>query len=792
MTYDAHNTRRHRWGLVVLLAALGAGGVMFALQDLGAAVVCTAGQERVYFAFSTDPQAELDPFIPFNTPGGTGDIKQTILVESASSGNGLEKLGTEFSIDRTNGTFGTIKGTSGDTFRDTEVTLFNYNKGFMNGEICLKVANTQDPNIYKSDPALIQFDIFRNDNGDLIGAYTASLALTKDADGAFHLNSTPNRDSASNYTVYNARGEQVMQEEMTNYLDPEHPGIVIDPKLAQNLISEAIAILQRADSDRVLLNNPQDAVVLQNYIANIGDSPFVNVNPALNVYNEAGNDIVNHTFDTVNLNNFEGQTIYQERPDGTQLAIPVVNARAGADIIEGTCSGGTANLQATQTYTNKGVQRNMVLIQNGTEVARGETINATINCDAYTLTANTTSRSFTLDEKVYNCGGCPPGVTPTPTPERVTFSGAGDLGIFDPSVARDLGTGRMWMSYSSVDTSIYYVSSLYWAVSVRLAYSDDNGISWQDAGVLVAPKDERLLGPMIESHPTGSIPANSQGIWQSETSSLIYDPSAPLAERWKLIWFQYLNANLTSFFADYSWIAMKIASTPLGLAAATPVKLFGGAGLQPQNTITVAPVFAPIGGAPVIQLNTALTQVPGGADLAELNLCVFAEPGLYATNSAVYLAIFCADAITNPVTEYLVYFRCTSPCAITSATSWEYLGRLLTPADAQAATGDDHFQAPALVEKNGKTYLIVTPVDTTSGNRYNGCRVYEFSDVNSNQLLRNSGQLVEVARIDGAAGTHNGACAAYSGLDGGILLSQHEPASPAETFMIFKSQVSLP
>ena len=83
---------------------------------------------------------------------------------------------------------------------------------------------------------------------------------------------------------------------------------------------------------------------------------------------------------------------------------------------------------------------------------------------------------------------------------------------------------------------------------------------------------------MAENHPTGSIPAGSQGIWQSETSTLIYDPAATPAERWKLIWFQYLNANLTSFFADHSWIAMKTASTPLGLLTATPVKLFGGAG----------------------------------------------------------------------------------------------------------------------------------------------------------------------------------------------------------------------
>ena len=385
--------------------------------------------------------------------------------------------------------------------------------------------------------------------------------------------------------------------------------------------------------------------------------------------------------------------------------------------------------------------------------------------------------------------------TPAPSPlppERVVFSGAGDLGIFDPSVTRDPATGRLWMSYSSVDTSIYYPSSQYWAVSIRLAFSDDNGASWQDAGVVVAPSVETLVGPLTEAHPTASIPAGSQGIWQSETSSLIYDPSAPPSERWKLIWMQYLNANLTSYFADYGWIAMSAAPTPLALETATPIKLFGGAGLQADSSITVAPVFSPTAGAPALQLNTDLTPTVGGADTAELTLCIFAEPGLHATDTALYLAIFCADATTMPITEYLVYFKCASPCNMTDAASWEYLGRLLTPADAQSATGDDHYQAPALVEKNGNTYLLVTPVDTSVDNRYNGCRLYEFNNIDISQLRSQSGQLLEAARIDGIAGTHHGACAAYNGLDGGMLFSQFEPAAVVETFNIYKSQISLP
>jgi len=397
------------------------------------------------------------------------------------------------------------------------------------------------------------------------------------------------------------------------------------------------------------------------------------------------------------------------------------------------------------------------------------------------------------------CGGSTSSTPSTPNvvpvPERITFSGSGDLGIFDPSITRDTSSGQLWMSYSSVNTSPNYASTLYWSVSLRLAFSDDNGISWQDAGLAVSPAVERTdFGPMTEAHPTGSIPANTKGIWQSETSSLIYDahPSTPANERWKLIWFQYFHGDVTSYFADYSWISMKMASTPAGLAAAIPVKLFGGAGLQADNSITGSPVYAPIGGVPVIQLNTGLTQVGGGPDITELNLCIFTEPGLHATNSTIYMTIYCADASTVPLTEYLVHFRCHSPCTMASAASWEYLGRVLSPTDAQAATGDHHYQAPALVEKNGKTYLVVTPVDTTSGSRYNGCRVYEFTDINNNQLLRNNGALVEVARIDGDINTHNGACAGFSELSGGILLSQFGTIGTADAFKIYKSQVSLP
>ena len=124
--------------------------------------------------------------------------------------------------------------------------------------------------------------------------------------------------------------------------------------------------------------------------------------------------------------------------------------------------------------------------------------------------------------------------TVTPQAQKLSINGSGTLGIFDPSVAKDPSSNRLWMSYSSVEVSSFYDPSIYWAVSIRLAFSDDNGVNWQHES-MISPAVETLLGPITESHPTADIPANSQGIWQSETSSLVYDPSAPQAERWKLI-----------------------------------------------------------------------------------------------------------------------------------------------------------------------------------------------------------------------------------------------------------------
>lgn len=71
--------------------------------------------------------------------------------------------------------------------------------------------------------------------------------------------------------------------------------------------------------------------------------------------------------------------------------------------------------------------------------------------------------------------------------------------------------------------------------------------------------------------------------------------------------------------------------------------------------------------------------------------------------------------------------------------------------------------------------------------------MYEFADIDTGELARDGeGDLIEVQRVSGKSGTHHGACAAFDGLQGGIIYSQFDPAGAPETFRIYKSQLSLP
>ena len=380
------------------------------------------------------------------------------------------------------------------------------------------------------------------------------------------------------------------------------------------------------------------------------------------------------------------------------------------------------------------------------------------------------------------CGGgsSPPQNT---APIRITYAGVGELGIFDPAVACDPATSRVWMSYSAVDP----VTSMRapWGVGIRLGSTDNGGTVWNDNGIVTATLDVTVLPGISLSGDDPPVTTPSPGNWGSETSTVVYDPhpGVPSGERWKMLYHRVLWVNSNPYFVSYSWIEMKQAGTAAGLAAAPPVKLTGGY-LIKNDAMSLTNTAAPISGAPAFALDTK------HIDLGSCGL--FGEPSLMATSNTLYLALDCY-IVGLPIQPYVVMFKCTSPCTMTNLASWTYLGRVTTPADAAAINSAYRsLSAPALTTQGGKYYLITTPV-ATSADRYDGCRVYEFADLTTGLLRRDgTGQLLPpVAQVTGISATHNGACAHHAALSNGMLHSQLEINTP-EIFRIYQSGVNIP
>ncbi len=338
---------------------------------------------------------------------------------------------------------------------------------------------------------------------------------------------------------------------------------------------------------------------------------------------------------------------------------------------------------------------------------------------------------------------------------------AGSEGIGDASFALDPGGARTWMSYSSVapgpDNLVL--------VSTRLAYSDDGGTTFCDAG-------EINSATAITTPPTEL--AGVTSFWNHEVSTLIYDPFAPAAEAWRLEWQRYLIANTGA--ADerqfqYSWIAERRAASPMGLATATEHKLFAGAAYA--ATPDVQAYNDGVIGPPEVQF--------AAIDPALADCVVLTEPGLFATSSARWLALACATGTAATTRIVLVSDPRTG--------SWQYASRLLGETEAQHINAAlDGFGAPALFSAGGATYLLATP---TAGTTYLGCIEYQLTLPAGTLVDANAdGQPDPVRSVMGTTG-FSGACAYDASLGAnGFVMGQADTAVSPPTFALLETGVT--
>jgi hypothetical protein len=320
-------------------------------------------------------------------------------------------------------------------------------------------------------------------------------------------------------------------------------------------------------------------------------------------------------------------------------------------------------------------------------------------------------------------------------------------GVFDPSLADTGLVGRAWMSYSAVDPSPRWSDKNTRTVTTRLAYSDDHGATWTDLG--------RVND--IKEFSRGAKGAT----WINEVSSLVFDPGAAPAERWQLYWHHYMSIGDNGQFSN-GWIGYKGAATPEGLITAKEVKLFGGRVYEKANNDSASETSPPVGGPPVIQLDTL------HSDLA---YCLaLTEPGAMATSTGVYMAMVCVQPRVHNILGMLgiglfgtrgstILLRCDAPCHPASPTAWRYISTLLTDDDAKAF-GSIGFAAPDLFMQSGQSYLLISPTsnDPVNGS-YNGCFVTRFVDLDRGIISRTpSGQFAKLKTIQGHQNTFNGAC----------------------------------
>ncbi len=355
--------------------------------------------------------------------------------------------------------------------------------------------------------------------------------------------------------------------------------------------------------------------------------------------------------------------------------------------------------------------------------------------------------------------------------QYLTFPNVGNMGIFDPSLENGPTSNMVLMSYSAVDKAPPTPYPYNDTIQTRIAVSLDNGTTWADLKNVNRPYAD----------------INRGGTWVFETSEFIFDPYAPVNERFKVLYFTYLlkgqpNACGTNRQFQNSWIEIKTSKNPSGPWSA-PKKLMAAAGYDPVND---SDIRAP--GAPEKKIN----ELPG------LESCdLFGEVTALAQPDGIYFAGICLGHEGQGLNNPIVLIKKDRQ------NQWSYLGSFAgrdtaanykVPGKTQSYNG---FSAPDLSVVNGKIYLSLTPtIDAASGptnqcqDTYSGCMIFLVSDLNQAKLFTDANS-VPVKLFHYYTGEQfHGACSyASNARNSGLLLSQTNP-SLSTFFNIFKTQIN--
>jgi hypothetical protein len=303
-------------------------------------------------------------------------------------------------------------------------------------------------------------------------------------------------------------------------------------------------------------------------------------------------------------------------------------------------------------------------------------------------------------------------------PYEISFDGIGARGIFDPSLSYDPDDTRIWIVYSAVEPSIWEANM---RIHTRLAYSDDAGLTWVDRGIILNESEDVTL-PLE--------PPDNAGTWVHEVPSLLYDPAAPLNERWKLLWHRYLMANGDRVF-EHGWIGYKAAESPELLKDADERKLFAGSAYNDTSDAIIGP--------PEIRLDEVFPELA--------SCLVFSEPALAALDGLWYVSMLGAEGTSQDGKVIVLQYDGAS-------SAWGYAGAFLENTIDGPALGYHGYSAPSLYQKDQQWYLMVSP---QINDVYLGTLVFRIEDLASAVLQRSAGKPDSIASVYGTEGSHNGA-----------------------------------
>jgi len=310
-------------------------------------------------------------------------------------------------------------------------------------------------------------------------------------------------------------------------------------------------------------------------------------------------------------------------------------------------------------------------------------------------------------------------------------------GFADPTMRKDPVTGLVWLGYSWPSTWNAGTGNATDVVSLHLASSSDNGVTWS------TPTD-------LWNTEQTTDPSNGNTAYTSNEvfNILPGQVTGQSGETWFGIHLNYYvdqGISIVDSLVPHSTMVLNWATSPTALGS-----------VPASQTVR----FAAAGMSAGIPFDVNLTTLdPSLADCQQ-----WAEPALYMKNGNLYMILMCkfGTSPTQLAPKYNFYgvFETTPNLSVAPSTwTWQYNGQLASAADGALLEGHEFvYELDLATRADGTVVAIVSPADdlpspsdpTTAIQYTYGCRALLVKGLDKGNIglaLDANGQLEVLASI---------------------------------------------